>query len=94
MFVQYDVLLDEDLTELEKDGKLCYFPVVMKPDENWAMGQGAITAKMVESFMPEPNCSGENDDSIIMVCGPPKFKNDLRKILEDELQWTNGFYFS
>jgi len=64
--------LDEDLTDFEKAGKLAYFPVVQNPDEHWAMGQGRITAKMIESLMPEPLT--ENDDSIVIVCGPPNLK--------------------
>ena len=41
--VQYDIILDEDLTEFEKLGKLSYFPLVQNPDENWTLGQGKIT---------------------------------------------------
>jgi hypothetical protein len=44
--------LDEDLTEFEKMGKLYYFPIVQAPDENWNMGSGKITPKMIEAFMP------------------------------------------
>lgn len=36
--VQYDIILDEDLAEFEKAGKLCYFPLVQSPDENWTLG--------------------------------------------------------
>jgi len=31
----FDIILDEDLTDFEKMGKLCYFPLVQSPDENW-----------------------------------------------------------
>lgn len=31
----FDIILDEDLTDYEKIGKLCYFPLVQNPDENW-----------------------------------------------------------
>lgn len=29
------MILDEDLTEFDRVGKLAYFPVVQNPDENW-----------------------------------------------------------
>ena len=41
MFVasmQFDIILDEDLTDYEKSGNLCYFPLVQNPDENWTLG--------------------------------------------------------
>lgn len=36
----YDIILDEDLTDFEKQGKLYYFPIVQAPDENWTLGSG------------------------------------------------------
>jgi hypothetical protein len=33
-------------------GKLFYFPIVQAPDENWTLGTGHITEKMIDSFMP------------------------------------------
>jgi hypothetical protein len=40
------------LTEYEKAGKLFYFPLVQAPDENWTLGTGRITPKMIEELMP------------------------------------------
>lgn len=48
----FDIILDEDLTEYEKQGKLFYFPVVQAPDENWQHGEGYISEKMIEALMP------------------------------------------
>lgn len=84
--------MDEDLLEFEKEGKLCYFPVVQNPDENWAMGQGRITAKMIQSFMPEPK--SDNDDSLIIVCGPQALKDEVTAIIDQELGWKNCFVFN
>ena len=47
------MILDEDLTEFEKAGKLCYVPVVQNPDENWHLAQGLITSAMIQNFMPQ-----------------------------------------
>ena len=52
LIIKFDIILDEDLTEYEKQGKLYYFPIVQAPDENWTFGTGKITPKMIESFMP------------------------------------------
>ena len=46
------MIMDEDLTEFEKIGKLCYVPVVQNPDENWHLARGRITPAMIEHFMP------------------------------------------
>lgn len=48
------MILDEDLTDYEKAGKLSYTPVVQNPDENWTALQGRITAQMIQNFLPEP----------------------------------------
>jgi hypothetical protein len=29
------MILDEDLSDIEKIGKLAYLPVIQNPDENW-----------------------------------------------------------
>ena len=64
--------MDEDLTEFEKAGKLCYFPLVQNPDENWTLGQGRVNEEMVRALMPESHAKeGEEDDSVIIICGPP-----------------------
>ena len=62
----FDILLDEDLTEYEKMGKLFYFPVVQAPDENWQMADGRISKDMIENIMPPI----DDPESLIIVCGP------------------------
>jgi NAD(P)H-flavin reductase len=62
------MILDEDLADFDKGGKLCYVPVVQNPDENWTQARGRITKSLVENFMPFEY--GEGNDSLIMVCGP------------------------
>ena len=62
----FDILLDEDLTEYEKMGKLFYFPVVQAPDENWELADGRVTKEMIENIMPPIN----DPESLIIVCGP------------------------
>jgi hypothetical protein len=37
------LLLDEDLIEYEKAGKLFYFPIVQAPDENWQLADGHVS---------------------------------------------------
>jgi len=84
----YDIILDEDLTEYEKMGKLFYFPVVQSPDENWQLAEGYITEKMIESFMPP-----DSDESLIIICGPPKLKDSVKELL-DNMEYKNYFLFN
>ena len=81
------------MTEYEKAGKLCYFPLVQNPDENWTLGQGRVNKEMIRSLMPEPISENrEEDDSVIIVCGPPKLKESVAKII-DEIGWNNVFIY-
>lgn len=84
------MILDEDLTEFEKAGKLSYLPVVQNPDENWTMAQGRINEQLISNFMPQPIADVE--DSIVMCCGPPKLRDSIEGILK-EMEWSNGFMF-
>ena len=88
------MILDEDLTDFEKAGKLCYVPVVQNPDENWHLAQGLITSAMIQHFMPQ---DFEQDimkqDSIVMTCGPPMLKDSIQA-LTTEMGWTNTFMFN
>lgn len=70
------MILDEDLTEFEKIGKLSYLPVVQNPDENWSLAKGRVTKSMIEHFMPF-DYDDANSDSLIMVCGPPALKDSI-----------------
>lgn len=42
--------------------------------------------------MPDPY---ENlDDSLIIVCGPPKLKDEMKRVMVDEMGYTNTFFFN
>jgi len=56
------------------------------------MGQGRISEEMIKSFMPDPYES--LDDSLIIVCGPPKLKDEMRRVMVDEMGYTNTFFFN
>ena len=72
------MIMDEDLTEFEKMGKLCYVPVVQNPDENWHLARGRITPAMIEHFMPQEfETDPSKIDSLIMTCGPPALKESI-----------------
>jgi NAD(P)H-flavin reductase len=86
------MILDEDLSEFEKMGKLCYLPVVQNPDENWNQAKGRITREMIEHFMPMEYADGE-PDSIIMVCGPPALKDAIKSIT-DEMGLKNMYFYN
>jgi hypothetical protein len=42
--------------------------------------------------MPESN--EDLDDSLIIVCGPPKLKDEMKKIIVDQMGYTNCFFFN
>lgn len=83
----FDILLDEDLGEYEKAGKLFYFPLVQSPDEQWELADGYVTASMIENIMPT------DDDSLIIVCGPDRMKMAVKEVL-DNMGLTNYFIFN
>ena len=90
----FDIILDEDLTEFEKMGKLCYFPLVQSPDENWIQGSGKVNDQMISALMPEPFPNdNEESDSLIIVCGPPKLRDSVSQIIQEDLGWKNAFIF-
>lgn len=66
-----DVLLGNELNELTELYPLFspYF-VLSKPPSNWMGGVGHVNKEMIKSLMPAPNRAA---DTIIFVCGPPKF---------------------
>ena len=71
-------------------GKLCYFPLVQNPDEQWTQGTGRVTPQMIESFMPEP--FEDTDDSLVVLCGPPKLKDSVSEIMST-MGWKNFFVY-
>ena len=66
-----------------------YFPIVQAPDENWEMADGDVTQDMIEHIMPPAN----DPNSLIIVCGPPKLKEDVQKLL-DNMGYKNYFLFN
>ena len=44
---------------------------------------------MIKNLMPPKN----EEDTIIIVCGPPKLKEAVKELL-DELEYTNYFIFN
>ena len=76
------------MTEYEKSGKLFYFPIVQAPDENWQLADGNVTPKMIENIMPP-----DEPDSLIIVCGPPKLKEEVKVIL-DSMEYENYYIFN
>lgn len=66
-----------------------YFPIVQAPDENWHNADGNLTAEMIEHVMPPKN----DPDSLIIVCGPPKLKQDTKELL-DSMGYENYFIFT
>ena len=63
--------------------------MVQAPDENWQLADGKVNAKMIESLMPPKN----EEDTIIIVCGPQKLKDSVKELL-DEMEYTNYFIFN
>jgi len=62
---------------------------VQAPDENWELAEGKVTKEMIREMMP----GKEDDDALIIVCGPPKMKQDVKQLL-DEMGYSNYFIFN
>ena len=46
--------------------------------------------------MPEPYLdekTNKQDDSLIIVCGPPKLRESVGKIIEEDMGWHNAFIY-
>jgi rhodanese-related sulfurtransferase len=61
---------------------------VQAPDENWTLGTGRITPKMIESFMPPPN----REDSIVLVCGGGQLIKEVSEVM-DQMGYKNYYAF-
>lgn len=70
-----DVLLGNELNELTELYPLFspYF-VLSKPPSDWMGGVGHVNKEMIKSLMPPPQRAA---DTIILVCGPPKFMDTI-----------------
>lgn len=62
-------MMTQDLVQSELGGRLRYFPVVEKPDPSWVYGEGDLSSKLLEDFMP----SSHLEDSHVMICGDKNF---------------------
>ena len=48
-----------------------------------------MTKDMIKEFMPDKN----DDESLIIVCGPPALKESVKTLL-DEMDYKNYFIFN
>ena len=70
-----DVLLGNELNELMSLYPLFSpYYVLSQPPSNWMGGVGHINKEMIKSLMPAPQ---RVLDTIILVCGPPKFMESI-----------------
>jgi NAD(P)H-flavin reductase len=65
-----ECMMADDLIQSEIAGRLRYFPVVERPTEDWMHGEGTITKKLLDDFMPPAH----QPDSHVMICGDSKFR--------------------
>lgn len=66
-----DVLLGNELIELRTNHPLFYpYFMVTNGERDWMGGVGHINKEVIKAIMPPPQRAL---DSIILVCGPPKF---------------------
>ena len=71
--------MEDDLSRLEQNGTVSYFPVVEYPDELWAHGDGKISKLFIENFMPPPN----DKEGFILVAGRKEVSEQTAKILTE-----------
>ncbi len=74
-----EILLRETLEKLHEDHeKFQLHYVLLDPPGNWTGDVGYITKDMIDRYMPPPN-----DDSLVVVCGPPPFCKAMSIHLEN-----------
>ena len=74
-----DALMEDDLSRLEQNGIVSYFPVVEFPDEFWVYGEGKISKLFIENFMPPPN----DNEGFIIIAGRKEMTEAASKILTE-----------
>ena len=87
-----DILLKDELISLGENYKekfKLFLTVDVKPEANvnWKYGVGFVTQDMLKKNMPAPS-----DETIILYCGPPPFKEMMKKHLA-ELGYTENMIF-
>ena len=86
-----DVLLRKELEEYAKAGvinNLFITATQPKDPEAWGGLKGRPTIETLKETMPPPN-----GDTVIIFCGPPKFKKDMGKFLTALGHEKNKGYF-
>lgn len=74
-----DTLLEEDLSRMQDEGIISYFPVVESPDEMWTQGEGKIRKEFIESFMPE----ADDPEGLILISGSKEMTTATQNILSE-----------
>jgi len=66
---EQDILLREQLSSLQsKHENFTVRHIVWKPSPQWRGLTGLVSADIIKRFVPAPN-----NDTLVMVCGPPPF---------------------
>jgi len=67
-----DILLRKELEQVKKEhpDRFHLWYTVDRPTSDWKYSAGFVNAEMIESHLPKPD-----DDTLILMCGPPPMVN-------------------
>ena len=86
-----DIILRDKLENRHEEfsDQYKYFYTVDEPSENWNGFTGFINSKMITDTMPPPS-----DDTLILLCGPPKMISQAVKPTLEELNYPKETIFT
>ena len=70
--------MDKFLTLWNSSDKFNFFYTLDQPPEDWDGFTGFINEEMISKTMPPPS-----DDTLILLCGPPKMNVLVKNALEE-----------
>lgn len=84
-----DILLRDEIEEVAQKypNQFKFWYTLDRPDEGWKYSGGFVSKDMIKEHLHEPN-----DDTLILLCGPPPMTKFINTLL-DELEWPEDNRF-
>ena len=86
-----DIILRDKLENRQEEfsHQYKYFYTINEPNDNWTGNTGHINTKMLAETMPQ-----NTDDTLILLCGPPKMISEAAKPSLEELNYSKENIFT
>jgi len=86
-----DIILRDKLENRQEEFSHQYkfFYTLDEPSDNWSGYKGFINSDMITETMPAPS-----DDTLILLCGPPKMISEAVKPTLEQLNYSKDSIFT